>query len=225
MRLEARVDKHDHAVRLELGSLRHVAAFVALTLALPACSRATSDDRTLRPLSPGEAVTPTPPSTTSEGTRPRVPDNIDAPYVDQVMAELDRLEGDAVKELVAKRAPTQRFDALLQAVYDEPGYARSRATYFQDVADGFVDLASRPGQPRTRVSEIVDASRDCVVARTSRSYESVYVGALPAGDSDGYVQLHLKEQSSDPAGLNPTAWSIVSDIVAEEATIPEDPCA
>src|SRR5436190_13439590 len=50
----------------------------------------------------------------------KVPDQITVAYANAVMRALDHVLGDAIRELVAQKAPTKRFVDLLQAAYDEP---------------------------------------------------------------------------------------------------------
>src|SRR5215210_7615219 len=102
------------------------------------------------------------PTTTTTTPLSEVPARIDVAYVQRVMNELDRVLGDALRVLVAKKGPSQEFVDLLRAVYDEPEYSRADASFRSEAASGFETFRDPPGSPTTRVERIIKASSECV---------------------------------------------------------------
>lgn len=172
--------------------------------------------------SPGATVPePTTSTTISVAT---VPDTITVEYAQAVMDELDRVLGDAIRELVAAQGPSDAFIARLKAVYAEPQYTKEVDLYGEDAANEFKGYRIPPGDPKTIVKEIIDSSNFCIVARVDKDLSSVFSDGADSSAA-GILEVRLKDRSRDPAGENRTAWMIFGDGPEVGATIPENPCA
>ncbi|MDQ3573879.1 MAG: hypothetical protein M3404_03020 [Actinomycetota bacterium] len=189
---------------------------MALVLAgvLAACNRSS---RSSEPTLP-----PEPSTTTTTIDVSKVPPTIDVHYVQAVMNTLDQLTGDAVRTFVAQGGPNKEWYETFRAVFDEPFFSSIESDFGRYAANGLRPLRPSPGNPSTALRRIVDSSPNCIVAEVNRTYSSIYT--TPPGSPEGFIQLRLKKLERDPASKNATAWAIVSDVDAQGAQIPQDPC-
>lgn len=209
-------DERDGVFRLRR-ALASAMASALVCLTLVACPGSDDDD-------PDVTVPRSTSSTSTTIDVTTVPDEITIAYAQAVMDELDRVLGDAIRELVAAGAPSDRFVALLRAVYDEPTYSNQESLYGEDAANDFIDYDEQPDGPTTIVTRIVDASSTCVVVGAERSFERLYRDDPREDAKASYIQLLRKDATRDPGAFNPTPWAIVADYAAAGASIPEDPC-
>ena len=165
---------------------------------------------------------PTPSTTTTVIDVSKVPPTIDVPYVQAVMNALDQRTGDAVRVFVAQRGPNKEWYETFRAIFDEPAFSEIESDFGGYAADNLRPLRSAPGNPTTRVKQLIDSSQSCVLATVDRSYGPIFT--TPPGDPNGFVQLRLKKPERDPRSLNPTTWALVANVNAQGAKIPEDPC-
>lgn len=184
----------------------------AIGLVLAACSSDGGAEQS-------DATVPGPSSTTTSIDVSRVPDTITVEYAQAVMDELDRLLGDAIRELVAAGVPSDKFVAMLKAVYDEPQYSKEESLYGEDAASGLRSYHRPPGNPKTVVEEIVDSSNTCIVLRANRTFKEVMDIESPGVSA----VLQLVPKPAD-APLNRTFWRVVADSPADEIQVPENPC-
>ena len=172
---------------------------------------------------PESTLPPPPPSTmTTTIDVAKVPATIDVAYVQAVMNSLDKVTGDAVRVFVAQRGPNKEWYETFRAVFDEPFFSSIERDFGSYAANGLKPLRPSPGNPMTTVKRVVDSSPSCIVAEIDRTYSALYT--TPPGRPEGFIQLRLKKQDRDVAARNSTNWAIVSDVDAQGAQIPEDPC-
>ena len=138
------------------------------------------------------------------------------------MDTLDKLTGDAVRAFVAQGGPNKEWYETFRAVFDEPFFSSIESDFGRYAANGLKPLRQPPGDPSTRVKRIVDSSPKCIVAEVDLTYAPIYT--TPPGSPDGFIQLRSKRAERDPGARNSTTWSVVSDVDAEDAQIPADPC-
>lgn len=153
-----------------------------------------------------------------------MPDTITVEYAQAVMDELDRVLGDAIRELVAAKGPSDAFIARLKAVYAEPQYTKEVDLYGEDAANEFKGYRIPPGDPKTIVKEIIDASKSCIVIGADRSLAAVFESPPPEGSTDAIVELRLRRPSQGDGELIRTVWQVRGEGTRGAATIPESPC-
>ena len=145
-----------------------------------------------------------------------VPATIDAAYVERVLAELDRVQGDVFRRIVATGSFAQSELVPLRAVFNDPelsGQAQGFATLV-----GSIDRARKPpGDNRTTVVRLLTARPDCIYAETSVDLSATVLEPPPPRTL--WIALRPSQPDSDPQGLNPTPFSIAAEHTAEA-----DPC-
>lgn len=187
-----------------------MAAVVVLTLA--ACTRGGYHGP--------EGLQPLP--TTVEDTF-AVPDVIDAAYVNRVLAELNRIDGDFNRLLVKTHTVEPKARALLRAIFNDPALddeMRSLETL------DYGNFKRPPGNRRTTVTEVVTGRPTCILAKVTYDFSAVAVatGSYP-GEVD-IVTLRPKQEGADPHGKNPTPWAFshLEQIGADETPPDEARC-
>src|SRR5688500_3647961 len=108
---------------------RGVTAVLVGVLAAVGCSD-TGDDA---PRGPSATVRNAPTTAAATGATvvpvDQVPAVIDVAYVQRVIDALDHVMGDAVRALVAAKAPDREFYERLRAVYLDPEFERVQASF------------------------------------------------------------------------------------------------
>ncbi len=190
-----------------MGEKRSRLATVALVaVSLAACDRAGGTDP-IGPTVPLESTTTAAPAidiTTK-------PDVVTVEYAQAVMVELDRLLGEAVRAMVADDGPNKEFLDKLNAVYDEPSFEDMQSVYGEIAADGMEAFRDPPGDPITKVEQILKAVPQCVVLAVDRTFAAFLAAPNPRPDRISYIGLAPKVEGSDPGNFNRTPWSIVFD--------------
>lgn len=184
-----------------------------LLLFLAACGRSQPPPPSdpIDPL-PTDALPTTVPATTSTSVGFETPSIVDAPYVQRVVDELFRLEGEAARYLYAKKQPDAEFNARLDAILGEPALATAKTFYGRGAAEGFTNFANPPGNPKAKVQTVLEATPECILVRASIDFRPLFIEA-DRTDPNGFIQLHL----ADLLPLNLTGWGIVG------AGVPADP--
>lgn len=172
--------------------------------------------------SPGATVPE--PTTSTTISVANVPDTITVEYAQAVMDELDRVLGDAIRELVAAQGPSDAFIARLKAVYAEPQYSEEVDLYGEEAANEFKGYRANPGRPTTTVTSILGSSPTCLILRADRSFEAVYTTLSDPSDRAVYIELRVPSDERDPGNLSATPWVIRGDGPVKGATLPENPC-
>jgi hypothetical protein len=141
-----------------------------------------------------------------------VPATIDDAYVNRVLAELDRVQGDVFRRIVANGSFAQADLVPLRAVFNDPeltGQAQGFATLV-----GSIDRARKPpGDNRTTVVRLLTARPDCIYAETTVDVSATVLDPPPPRTQ--WVALRPSQPDTDPQGLNPTPFSIAAEHRAE----------
>lgn len=130
---------------------------------------------------------------------------IDVAYVQRVVDEIFRLDGEAARYVHVKRVPDAEFNARLEAIFGDPALEEAKTLYGRGAADGFVSFANPPGDPQVKIKSIEQSTPTCILALADLDFRPLFVGAdrLIRG---GVVVL----SSADRLPLNPTGWGVVA---------------
>ena len=159
---------------------------------------------------------PTLPATTSTTTDPfAVPDVITLEYLDRVLAELDRIDGEATRKIVAAKALTPEAIALIESIYTEPELATRLAIMRTHLEKVLANLKGDPKARETNATELISAGPECVFLRATRDFSRSAV--IPPPPQTTYIALA-------PTTSNRTGWTIAFDSFNEDSSRPEDPC-
>jgi hypothetical protein len=207
---------------MRAGSLRRgVTAVLVGSLAVAGCSGNGGDDARR----PTATVATEPATTTTTGVPvDQVPAVIDVAYVQRVIDALDRVEGDAVRELVRARVPNREFYERIRAIYLDPQFQRVQESYGLSAAANLSTLVENPGDPATRIERLITASSECIFATDIRDFGPILKVQPDEATKRAYIALGRKDPALDPSALNPTAWMIGFDGVTETGEEPRNPC-
>lgn len=190
-----------------------------IVLLVGACAPgATNEPQTTVPTAP-------PTTATTAAIDPfAVPAVIDAGYVNRVLAALDRVEGDLVRSLVERNVIDATARTRLRAIYNDPQFEEEFTSLVKLFGSGTTEFKRPPGDRHTTVTEIVAASRSCVLAKVARDYsEVVNTPRPPEPDKVRIVTLKPTQASSDPTGLNPTPWSVTNaEVLRIDQPVPQE---
>jgi hypothetical protein len=194
---------------------RTTGLLVALVLVLGAAC-----DRAPRP-------TPGGPTPTAEGRDVSVvpsADDVDLRYVNAVLARLDPLLGEALREAMRAGEVTAEARAAYEAVYVEPALSAQLDLLAEEIERGTVGLLEPIGAPRTTAREILNRAEGCVVVETRVDYSEVVHSPPPPPEGfRSFAGLRAKAPGEDEAGRNPTAWMIFGTWSSPVGSPPEDP--
>jgi hypothetical protein len=163
-----------------------------------------------------------PPATTT--TNPyAVPAVIDAAYVNQVLAGLDAVTGDAVRIVLQTRSiPREVYDRL-RAIYSNDRWLQVDIDGLQsDMRRGFDTYRKPPGNQVTTVTQLITVKHDCIFARVNRDYTAI--GVNSSATDIQWVALTPLDPNRDIAGYNRTRWSLAYNGYTSTKTQPPDPC-
>jgi hypothetical protein len=197
---------HARAAPLVLG------AVAVLTLAGGACSSSKGSDRA-DPVVP----VPTAPAETTTTAAPdpfAIPEVIDEAYVNRVLAELDEINGDAVREIVSRGAIPFESIERIRAIYNDPEYEQQSDGLRVLLEGEPTRLKAPPGNRKTTVIRLVRAGAKCIFAQVKVDFADVVVSPPPTvADEFQALILERTQLGADPKGLNRTSWSIRHDEV------------
>lgn len=195
---------------------------VAVLLAAGACSD--GDDS-----SSAEPTVPTAASSTSTSSAvadiATIPEVIDEPYLNRVLAALDEVDGKATRVIVQHKDLVPEAAEILNSIYSDEEFTE-QADVWLDTLDNDPSLAGirpDPGNRKTVVDRLITSSPTCLWIAVRRDYSMT--ATKPKGVSKEYVALRPKDTSNDPIGHNPTAWMISVDGYNEDGSEPENQCA
>lgn len=138
-----------------------------------------------------------------------VPSTVDAPYVERVLAELDRVQGDVVRSIVASRAYEPDAEVSVRAVFNDPEFAVQSEVFRRLVAD--VDRARNPpGDNRSTVIAILAATPSCISVETEVDVSGTALEPPPPYRV--FVVLRPTQPGADPQDRNRTPWSIADEL-------------
>jgi hypothetical protein len=198
-------------------------AALAAVLALSSLSACNGGDASLS--DPPETVGTAPAQTTT--TDPyAVPAVIDEAYVNRVLAGLDAVMGDVARLVVKTRTIPPEAVERLRSVYGVGNSLQLSLDLLQkDMQDGFSTYAAEPGNPRTTVTQLITAQRQCIFASALRDYSAV--AAQPSGRQPSAIWIALRplDPRFDPPRYNKTPWYLAYDGYAPGRVAPGNPCA
>lgn len=190
---------------------------VAALLASSACSDG-GDSSVAEPTVPTAA----PSSSTSSAVADiaTIPEVIDEPYLNRVLAALDEVDGKATRVIVQHKDLVPEAAEILNSIYSDEEFTR-QADVWLAALDQDPDLTS--GSPEvigrtSAVDRIIGSSAKCVWLAVNRAYPQT--GPHPARNQTEYVALQPLDRSNDPKRHNPTAWMIIADGFREDGAEP-----
>lgn len=165
---------------------------------------------TLSPAAVTEAPSPTPsPSPSQEPVDTTdLPKHVDVAYLQAVMDDLDAALGETYREARRTRDFGEGYLARMHSIYTTQA-ANAQAKGFRR-AVGLKGLAPRPGNPRTKVLEILEMSPKthpgCVYFTANRD-----LNPLLRDDIDPKQPYYIVIGHEKPNEFNPTTWKIAFD--------------
>jgi hypothetical protein len=171
-----------------------VVAFVVAVTA--ACSSATAKGG-------GTAKVPKAPPMTSDPWA--VPATITVPYVNRVLAELNHIDGNAVRSARSANAITPEFTQLEMSIRaDQQQFSGYQSLWAKTVSMGWPHIDANPGDRVSKVIDLLGSSRDCTWAKVNEDMTAVGTGL---SYSNWYIALTPKQVTND----NPTGWAFKFD--------------
>ena len=156
-----------------------------------------------------DATTTTAPAAGEEFAVPAV---IDDAYVNRVLAELDRVQGDVFRRIVATGAFAQSELVPLRAVFNDPELS-GQAQGFASLVGSIDKARNPPGDNRTTVVRLLTARPDCIYVEATIDLSATVLEPPPPRTT--WVALRPSQSGSDPQDLNPTPFSIAAEHSAE----------
>lgn len=190
-----------------------------LLAASPACSDSSPDKA-----SPTATVATEPAPTTT--TDPyAVPAVIDAAYVNQVLAGLDRVMGDVTRLVVRTRTiPPEAYDRLRALYPDDERLQRSIDSFQRDLRQNLSGYRADPGDKASTVTQLITATPACIFTQVERDYSNVGTTPLSALNAQ-WIGLKPLDTKRDPSGYNLAKWVFVYEGFPPDRSQPPNPCA
>jgi ABC-type transporter Mla MlaB component len=115
-------------------------------------------------------------TTTTEPEDPwAVPEEIDEAYVQRVLEELYRLQGDLTREVIAEGAVTANAVSGFQTIYGASMAVVQINGLLEAGHSGFVGFRANPGNTRVEVADIINADRECIAVLVHLDFSEVAV--------------------------------------------------
>lgn len=176
---------------------------VALILGSTACQGTTKPDE------PTSTLPPTTPTTVAETTTTTVspfavPDVIDIPYVQRVLEEIYRLDGEAVRHLYASKLPDKEFALRQEAIFGGQTLKESVRILSERATTELDAFASPPGNPTVKARELIQTSVRCMIVLADLSFSPFYRSSEVGPSDPSYIYLFRAEHSK----YNSTGWGI-----------------
>ncbi len=172
--------------------------------------------------SPPETMTTVEATTTTAApdpfSIPEDPEDIDAAYVEAVLAELERINGDALRLAISEGLSPQARE-LLESTYTRELGGVLISVLVDESQQGFPGVRENPGDVRTTVTAVLVAQLDCVSADVVQDYSEV--GPEPLS-----LMTRVELRPAVPGSpSNPTPWVYsLRQPAGGEIPFPE-PCA
>ena len=200
-------------------SVRGLAALVVVTLAVAGCTG--SEGTPAEPTVPTAASTS---STTAAVDVSVIPQSIDEAYLTAVLAAIDEVDSEATRLIVAAKNLTPAAAEYLNAIYSDEEFTNQTELWYASFAEDLQlgGIRASPGNRKTTIERVIDASPICVWLAVRRDYSEVNLD--PGPEDTEYVALRPLDRSNDPRGLNRTAWMITDDGMLADRSEPENPC-
>jgi hypothetical protein len=194
-----------------------VATATAAILAVAACG-GSSGVASVEP----HATVPTAPPTTADPYA--VPATIDAAYVNRVLEGLDAAVGDIVRLVMRTRQISPEVLDRLRALYLNRDDENLELQSLQDeMRKQFSGFRQEPGNKKSSVESMIDASPGCVFVKVSRDYSAIST-KTDLRPSIEWIGLKPTDPTRDPNHFNRTPWMVASEGVLSDGTQPPSPC-
>jgi len=149
-------------------------------------------------------------STTAVAADPyAIPEVIDAAYVNRVLAALYKVDGDAVREVLASRTVGAAAITKQSQIFSGDQLAIELRNLALVTTDDPSQYQSPPGDRRAIVDALVLATPTCIVALARSDFSDVIMA--PAPDDPSGVEVVVMAPAPPAVriiGINPTPWSI-----------------
>jgi hypothetical protein len=179
-----------------------------------ACSSATAKGG-------GTAKVPNAPPMTSDPWA--VPATITVPYVNRVLAELNHIDGNAVRSARAANAITPEFTQLEMSIRaNDNEFQLVQTLWTKTMTDGWPNISLKPGDRVSTVISLLAATTACVSAHVSEDLQQQGPGGKPP--PPWFIALVPKPVSY----ANPTHWAFIFDGFETASTVggvPLNACA
>jgi hypothetical protein len=171
---------------------------------------------------PTLATVPAPTTTTNPYAVPAV---IDAAYVNQVLAALDKVLGDAIRSIVAASTITTDGYDRLRAVFGGNELLQSTVSLLEiQMREGFREYKRNPGNRSTTVDQLITANTTCIFARVRRDYSAVDANpGTPVNPQ--WIALRRLDSTRDAKRYNPTPWAAHYDGFLRDRSEPPNQCS
>lgn len=198
---------------------RLTAVVVAVTMAGVACTD--NGDETPDPTVP-TAVSTLPPTTVAGIDT--IPEVIDAPYLNRVLAALDSVGTAAIKVVAETQNIPQAASEIFNSIYSDEWFPNVIDAWIQALQDdASLSTLKRPlGDRHTTVERLIEVSPSCIWMAVRRDYSDSDVD--PPAPRTEYIALQPLDPENDPKDFNPTAWMITTDGFRDDGTEPRNPC-
>lgn len=147
-----------------------------------------------------------------------VPDEITVEYVEAVLTELEKINGDALRLAMADGV-TPAVAELIQPIYVPDLLAFRMNTLLAAESNGWSGIRPSPGDVQVEVVNVVTAHERCIAAYVSEDFTAV----APEGEES--VELRVVLRHGDGQG-NPTGWVYqLREPLPSDVGAGGDPCA
>jgi hypothetical protein len=134
-----------------------------------------------------------------------VPAVITVPYVNRVLAELNHIDGDAIRSARAANAITPKFQQLEMATSATPQeFQLVEQVWTKTKTNGWTNISPSPGDVVSTVLRLTDASASCVVAKVRENLQPEGPGGVGIAP-----QWWVALLPHPPSAINPTHWAFV----------------
>ena len=146
----------------------------------------------------------TPPATTSTTTKAST---VDEATVGRVLADLDRVQGDVLRQIVERGGVGHDDLRPLEAIFLEPELT-AQVQAFAGIGDRLDQVRQPPGDNVTTIVRLLSARADCLYAEVTVDVSATVADPPPPFTS--FVALRPLPPGADPADLNPTPYAIAA---------------
>lgn len=160
---------------------------------------------------------PTTITTVDPFTVPDDPADITEAYVEAVLRELERINGDALRLAIAEGMSPAVADLLL--AIGSPDFAERRADLLLEESEaGWPGIRQSPGDVITFVTDILAATVDCVGVAAKQDFSRV-------GEGNNVVSVRIELERREPTTVNRTGWVFVLRQPVTESSELDEPCS
>lgn len=209
-------------------SMRAVRRWLSVLLAIATVSagcKSGGDNATAEPTVPTSGTTSSSTTaTTGVADVATIPDVIDEPYINGVLAALDKVDTTAVRVVMETKNVPPEAAEIFNSIYNDEWFTIKVDSWLGQVQrDPELKGLRRPlGDRHTTVQRLIAASPACVWMSVTRDYSES--NANPQPPRTEYLALQPLDPSNDPKDHNPTAWMITADGFNEDGSEPQNEC-